>query len=102
MNPNATNNTNKVLHKELSYKLNGIMFHVQNELGRFCREHQYQDALEKEFIQQQIPYKREFPIPLSTDIKVPSNKVDFIVDKKILIDLKAKSIITKESLVQSI
>lgn len=36
----------KILHKELSYKINGICFTIHKELGRYYREKQYSDSLE--------------------------------------------------------
>lgn len=39
----------KIIHKELSYKITGLLFKVHTELGRYCREKQYGDALEKLF-----------------------------------------------------
>ena len=37
----------KLIHKDLSYKIRGILFTVQNELGRFRNEKQYGDAFEE-------------------------------------------------------
>ena len=36
----------KIIYAELSYKLNGILYEAQNQLGRFCREKQYGDIIE--------------------------------------------------------
>jgi len=36
----------KVIHPQLSYRLNGIFFSVHNDLGRFRNEKQYADAVE--------------------------------------------------------
>jgi len=36
----------KLIYPDLSYKINGILFTVHNELGRFCNEKQYADAIE--------------------------------------------------------
>ena len=36
----------KLIYPELSYKLNGIFFEVQNRLGRYSTEKQYADAVE--------------------------------------------------------
>lgn len=48
MGANDTNNTNiKIIYPELSYLITGICFAVHNELGRFSREKQYSDAIEK-------------------------------------------------------
>lgn len=37
----------KLVLPELSYEINGILFKVHNELGRFLNEKQYADAVEK-------------------------------------------------------
>ena len=91
------NNNNKIIEAELSYKLVGISFNVQNRLGRFCRENQYADALENELKRERIDYKREYLIILE-DKK--SNFVDFIIGDKVLIDLKAKPFIEKDDYYQ--
>jgi len=87
----------KIIEKELSYKLGGIFFEIQNELGRFCRERQYADLLEKKLIEKKLNFKREYPLEIA-DRK--SNFVDFIIENKILIDLKAKPFIEKDDFFQ--
>ena len=39
------NSNEKIMQRELSYQLNGILFSVHNKLGRFAREKQYGDLL---------------------------------------------------------
>lgn len=36
----------KLLHKDLSYILRGMLFTIHNHLGQYCNEKQYGDALE--------------------------------------------------------
>jgi len=88
---------NKIIEKELSYKMVGIFFSVQKNLGRFCREKQYADAIENELKKAQISYKREYPIILEGK---KSNFVDFLIENRILVDLKAKPFIEKEDYYQ--
>lgn len=83
----------KIVEKELSYRLGGIFFDIQKELGRFCRERQYGDLFEAKLRDSNLNYQREYPIEIG-DRK--SNLVDFIIEDKILVDLKAKPFITKE------
>lgn len=95
-----TNDTNKkILHKDLSYQLNGLFFETHNKLGRFLKEKQYADFIENLLKEKSIKYKREFTL---TDVvnNVERNRVDFLVEDKIIIDIKAKKILTKEDYYQ--
>ena len=74
----------KIIYKDLCYKLNGIFFKIHNELGRFAREKQYADLAEEYFKKQGINYKREFEIKfVNQDKSVGGNRVDFLIDNKI-------------------
>lgn len=87
----------RIVEKELSYKLNGILFRVHNGLGRFCRERQYGDAFARELQKENIKFRRESPIAIA-DRK--SNFVDFIVEDKVAVELKAKYFTDKEDYYQ--
>ena len=80
----------KVLYPELSYVLTGILFEAHKQLGRFGREKQYGDFIEKNLKEQKIQYGREVAIASRGNI------MDFIVDDKIVLELKADRVITKE------
>ncbi|TSC68194.1 MAG: Uncharacterized protein G01um101472_102 [Parcubacteria group bacterium Gr01-1014_72] len=96
----GTNDTNKIIHKELSYVLNGVLFSVHNNLGRFCRERQYGDLLETFLKEKKIPYEREKALPLDGVKERFTNVVDFVINGEILLDLKAKPVVTKENYYQ--
>lgn len=85
---------NKVIHPELSYVSVGICFEVHNELGRFARERQYCDAIESKLKASAIPYVREYRMENT------GNLVDFLVDNKIVLEVKAKRLILKENFYQ--
>ena len=55
----STNTQNKLLYGELGYRLNGLLFAVHNELGRYAKEKQYANLLEEKFKTAGILYKRE-------------------------------------------
>ena len=101
MYSNSTNSTNKLLHPELSYKIVGLLFNVHNNLGRFRNEKQYSDAIEEELKILKIPYKREFHLPES--FKGENNNrniVDFVIDDKIILEIKTKRAIFKDDYFQ--
>jgi len=100
MHPNATNKK-RVFFKELSYKICGLCFKVHNKLGRFRNEQQYTDALERLLKENDIKYEREFVLPVSFEgEKARRNQVDFLIENSVLLDLKAKTIITKDDYFQ--
>lgn len=90
----------EIIYKELGFKINGILFEIHNSLGRFCRERQYGDALEKIFVREKISYEREKELPIKEIDNRRTNVVDFTVDGKLLIDLKVKSLVTKDDYYQ--
>ncbi len=90
----------ELFHKELSFEINGLLFKTHNELGRFCREKQYADFFEILLREDGMPYVREKEISVKGIENLYTNKVDFIIAGKILVDFKAKSFITKEDYYQ--
>ena len=98
-----TNDTNedKILYRELSYRLNGLLFDVHNAIGRFGREKQYADAFSQLLQGQRISFEREKELPLPLVENSRTNVADFIIDGKILLEFKAKPLITKADYYQT-
>jgi len=91
----------KIIYKYLSYKIFGICLEVHETLGRFCREKQYCDLMEKLLLRDKIKYEREKDISYNLgENKIGGNKVDFIIENIILFDAKAKRFITREDYIQ--
>ena len=91
----------EILHKDLSYGINGILFQVHNSLGRFCKHNQYGDALEVLLKENNIKYKREIEIPIFfKEIKLTGNILDFLIEDAVVLDIKCKKEITTKDYVQ--
>lgn len=98
MHANDTNE--KVIYRELSYRINGLLFNAHNALGRFCREKQYGDAIEKLLTESNTVFEREKSLPVSLIENENTNKADFVIENSIVLELKAKPIISKDDYLQ--
>jgi len=89
--------------KDESYKLMGLLFEVHNELGTVYKEKNYQDAIEAMLKRESIPYEREKRIDVKIgDTKVSDIFADFVIDNKILLEIKATKFITQEDIRQTL
>lgn len=57
----------KILYKELSYKIVGILYDVYNELGSGYQEKYYQRAIKLKFDRELIKYKEQVPIEIKIE-----------------------------------
>ena len=90
-----------LIYEKLTYALNGIYFKVHNKLGRFGRERQYGDAIEMLLKEEGIAYKREYEVPFVLEGKlIKGNRADLTIEDKIVLELKAKPLITKDDYLQ--
>ncbi|MCR4811639.1 MAG: GxxExxY protein [Bacteroidales bacterium] len=80
-----------LLYLEESYKISGAIYEVHKELGPGLFERVYQEALEKEFKLQEIPYEREkeFVIKYKGELLEQKYIADFVCYGKIVLELKA-------------
>jgi GxxExxY protein len=93
---------NKIIYPELSYQINGILFKVRKQLGIYCSEKQYCDAIEAELKLANLEYEREKILDASfPDEKPGRNRIDFKVGNKIILEVKAKSFVTKDDYFQT-
>ena len=91
----------KIIYPELSYIICGLCFSIHNNLGRFRSEKSYADALEELFKREKLNYKREFAFFPSFEGEANRRNIpDFLIDDKIVLDVKAKRLVTKEDYYQ--
>jgi GxxExxY protein len=87
-----------LLYEKETYSIIGAAIAVHQELGNGFLEAVYQEALEKEFIIRNIPYKREAQLTIYYKNE-PLKKfytADFICYDKIIVELKTLTAITTE------
>lgn len=85
-------NEEKIIYKEISYKINGILFDVHNELGRYRNEKQYGDLIEDKLFKNKIKYEREMVLPESFEgERQGRNVVDFFINDKVVLEIKVKA-----------
>ncbi|MGZ8517343.1 MAG: GxxExxY protein [Chitinophagaceae bacterium] len=75
---------------EITEKIIGAAFRVHGTLGNGFQEVIYQRALELELKVMELDYAREFEMPIYyMDQQIGTRRVDFLVAKKISVELKA-------------
>jgi GxxExxY protein len=77
-------------YSDVTGKIIGCAMAVHNALGNGFQELIYQRSLAYEFELQKIEFTREFEMPvLYKDLQVGTRRVDFLVDDKISVEIKA-------------
>ncbi|MFA6296517.1 MAG: GxxExxY protein [Patescibacteria group bacterium] len=81
------------LHKELSWKIIGICMKIQNEYGSNHNERIYHSLLIEQFTLQKINFLSKPKIPVlskQTGKKIGLYEPDFLIEKLIILEIKAK------------
>ena len=79
-------------HEELTHKIIGCAMQVHRVLGNGFQEVIYQRALAIEFDHQNINFEREKVMPVFyRDFEIGTRRVDFFVEEKIMVEIKARS-----------
>ena len=80
----------ELLYSDLTYKIRGVLFEVRKKLGLGHKEQVYQNALEIEFKRANIDFESKKNISLIYEGKsIGVYQPDFILEDKILLELKA-------------
>ena len=91
----------KLLYKELSYEIVGILFEVYNELGYGYKEKYYERAIVQQFGARDIHYVNQaaYNIRMS-GVVIARQYIDFIVDDKIVLEIKKGNHFSKQNMNQ--
>jgi GxxExxY protein len=90
-------------YSELTSKIIGCAMTVHNILGNGFQEVIYQRALEIEMNLAGLEFKREFDMPIMyRDFQIGTRRVDFFVEEKISVEIKAISALDETNLAQAL
>lgn len=93
----------EILYKDLSFEIFGAAIEVHRVLGGGFLEAVYQKALAHEFALSGIPFVPQKHLPVSyKDLPVGEYIADFIVDEKIIVEIKAVSHFANEHQAQAL
>ena len=102
-NLHKKNTSDGLLYPTLSYKVQGCFYTVYNTLGFGHKEVAYQRALAEELKVQRILYDREKSLPiLYNEKKIADYRPDFVIDEKIIVEIKALEFLHKKLVTQLI
>ena len=92
---------NKVIYKELSYKIVGILFEVYNDLGYGYQEKYYERAIAKYFIAAKIKFKQQVPYLIRAKGEIIGRYyLDFFIEDKIILEIKKGNYFSKRNIDQ--
>ena len=94
INTNSEIEVGNLIYPNLSDNNNGFLLQAQNEIRPYSREKQYGDFIEDRLKEENLEYKREISIANT------GNKADFLIESKIILELKNVRIITKKDYFQ--
>lgn len=83
--------SDKILYKEESFKIIGACMKVHRSLGAGFLEAVYEEALEREFLIQNIPFKRQLKLELYYEKEKLKKqyRADFVCYDAIVLEIKA-------------
>ncbi|MBA7709863.1 hypothetical protein ES703_118789 [subsurface metagenome] len=84
------------LYKDLTYKVIGALYEVHNELGSVHKENIYHKAVAIELKDRGINFKEEKSLPVKyKGQRIGAYKPDFIIENKVILELKAVPMMTR-------
>ena len=92
-----------LLHEDLSYRIIGAAMEVHQILGAGLWEKIYSKALARELALRQISFEREVLVPVEyKGEEIGRYRADFIVEGRILLELKARDDLSRAHLGQAL
>lgn len=87
----------KLLYAGITYRIRAAVFKVRNNLGSAFKESVYQKALERELDRQKLEFKSQPTVNIIYDdeASIGVYRPDFVVEEKVLVEIKVKPFLTK-------
>ncbi len=91
----------KIIYKDLSYQIMGVMFEVYNELGYGYQEKYYEKAIAKAFDKKGILYKQQLAYKVKFKGEfIGIQYLDFLIEDRIILELKKGNYFPKRNIEQ--
>lgn len=93
----------KILHKDLSYRIVGLAMQVHTELGFGFFEKVYENAMKIAFSENGIFAEQQFPIEVTFHGQVVGDyKADILVERQVILELKSHTSIAEVHKIQTL
>ncbi|TSC96644.1 MAG: hypothetical protein Athens071426_19 [Parcubacteria group bacterium Athens0714_26] len=90
-----------LLYPELCYRIIGIVFDIFYKVGYGFTEKQYGKAIEIALKETGLDYKKELPVRINyKNTFLTTNYLDFLIDNKIILELKQGNLFLKKDIDQ--
>ncbi len=91
----------ELVHGELSYKLIGILYRIFNTIGCGFQEKYYQRAVKNVLTKEKIPFLEQVRVDMDLNgANIGRYYLDFVIDQKIVLEIKAKSFLSQRDIKQ--
>lgn len=92
---------NDVVHPELSYTINGVLFYVFKDMGFGHQEKYYQKAVALKFNEKGLKFKEQVSAPiLYQQEKIGGYVLDFLVEDRVILEIKKGNYFKKQNIEQ--
>jgi len=90
-----------IIYADECYKIMGLIFEMYNEIGYGHKENIYQKALAVAFKENKIEFQEQLMVNMTyKDKEIGKYFFDFLVDKKIILELKVRNYFSKKDIEQ--
>lgn len=87
----------EIVEPQLSYELMSVLFKVHNVLGNRLQEKYYQRAIAEELSRRKLNFEKEKVVAIRFENKkIGQYSLDFVVEKKVILETKAIPLLNKK------